>query len=97
VAGEKRAYALSDEATFRAFRQRTGLVALTQPEPELRNVYSVLRPNPAKLPAGRIDVAGGTRFADFLASDATAARIRAFGADGGAPLFTPLGTAAPSP
>ncbi len=39
VAGEKRAYVLSDIGTFLAFRDRTGLVALSKPDPELRNVY----------------------------------------------------------
>ena len=46
VAGERRAYILSDLGTFRAFRERTGLAALSRPDPALLNVYSVLRPNP---------------------------------------------------
>jgi tungstate transport system substrate-binding protein len=88
VAGEKGAYALSDVATFRAFQARTGLVAYSKPDPALRNVYSVLRPNPDKFP-NRVDVAGAERFRDFLLSRDTQARIAAFGGSGGS-LFTPL-------
>jgi len=80
VAGERRAYALSDAATFLAFRDRTGLVALSRREPSLRNVYSVLVVKPA-----------GRAFADFLLAPATQREIAEFGRERfGAPLFTPL-------
>jgi len=92
VAGEKRAYALTDRATFETFQARTQLAPVFDTKSaDLRNVYSVSRPNPAKFPAGRVDVEGAKRFAAFMTSPATAERIRAFGTqDGGAPLFTPL-------
>ncbi|RIK96731.1 MAG: tungsten ABC transporter substrate-binding protein [Proteobacteria bacterium] len=91
VAGEKRAYALSDTATFLAFRERTGLApALDARTPDLRNVYAVSRPNPAKLPAGRVDVEGGKRLAAFLTAPATVVRIAELGAERGEPLFRPI-------
>jgi tungstate transport system substrate-binding protein len=92
VAGEKRAYVLTDRATFQAFQARTQLAPVFDAKSaDLRNVYSVSRPNPAKFPAGQVDVEGAKRFAAFMTSPATAERIRAFGTkDGGAPLFTPL-------
>ncbi len=91
VAGEKRAYVLTDRATFEAFRARTALVPLyARPDAALLNEYSVLRPNPEVLEPGRVDVQGARRFADFLLSPATQRRIGDFGrtADG-PPLFTP--------
>jgi tungstate transport system substrate-binding protein len=80
VAGEKRAYVLSDLGTFLAFRERIGLVALSRPEPALRNVYSVLVVKPA-----------GRAFAEFLLEEETQEAIGAFGRERfGEPLFRPL-------
>jgi tungstate transport system substrate-binding protein len=91
VAGEKRAYVLTDEATLRAFRERIDLVALTGRDPALRNVYSVLRVAPSRFAAGHIHAEAATRLADFLLSEDARARIATFGAENGAPpLFTPL-------
>lgn len=91
IAGEKRAYVLTDRATFQTFQARTQLAPVfAEKTADLRNVYSVSRPNPAKFPAGRVDVEGARRFAAFLTSTATAERIRAFGATNGASLFTPI-------
>jgi tungstate transport system substrate-binding protein len=84
VAGEKRAYVLSDVATFLAFQQRSGLVPLSRREPSLRNVYSVLVVKPA-----------GRAFAAFLLEAETQREIGEFGRERhGAPLFTPLRPAA---
>ena len=91
VAGEKRAYVLTDRATFQAFEERTQLAPVhAAKSADLRNVYSVSRPDPAKWPAGRVDVEGAKAFAGFITSPATAEKIRAFGAKNGAPLFAPL-------
>ncbi len=80
VAGEKRAYALSDLGTFLAFRERIGLAPLSKREPSLRNVYSVLVVKPA-----------GRALAEFLLSEATQREIASFGRDRfGEPLFAPL-------
>lgn len=43
VAGERRAYILSDIGTFLAFRDRIDLQALSRPAPSLRNIYSLLQ------------------------------------------------------
>jgi tungstate transport system substrate-binding protein len=91
VAGERRAYILSDLGTFRAFRKRIDLVALSRPDPALLNIYSVLRPNPARFPPDRLEVEGAKRFAEFLLSPDVAERIGAFGREASeGPLFTPL-------
>jgi tungstate transport system substrate-binding protein len=87
VAGERRAYIVSDVGTFRAFRKRIELVALSSADdPDLRNVYSVIRPNPE----GRdLNVEGALRLADFLTAPATQRLIGVFGRDPD-PLFVPL-------
>ncbi len=90
VAGEKRAYVLTDGATFRAFRERTGLAALTGRDPALRNVYSVLRVDPEKFPPGRIHSAEAQRLAEHLLSAEMRDAIARFGAaEGEGPLFAP--------
>jgi len=90
VAGERRAYVLSDLGTFLAFEKRTGLVALSKPSPSLRNVYSVLRIDPARF-AGRINAEGAEQLAEFMVSADTQRRIAAFGRERlGRPLFQPL-------
>lgn len=91
VAGERRAYVLTDSGTFRAFRERTELVALSRSDASLRNVYSVLRVNPTKFAAGQIHAENATKLADHLLSAQTRAVIERFGAEAGdGPLFTPL-------
>jgi tungstate transport system substrate-binding protein len=91
VAGEKRAYVLTDNATFRAFAERTGLVALTGSDPALRNVYSILLVPPERFPAGRIHASEARALADYLVLPATLERIGRFAAGaGGEPLFRPL-------
>ena len=42
VAGERRAYVLSDIGTFLAYRERTRLERLSKDSPELRNEYSII-------------------------------------------------------
>lgn len=95
VAGEKRAYVLTDSGTFRTFRERADLVALTGPDPALRNVYSVLRVNPAKFATGQIRAEAATKLADHLLSAESRERIAHLGDETGqGPLFTPLAGAA---
>lgn len=90
VAGERRAYVLSDIGTFLAFRERIGLVELSKPSDELRNVYSVLRIDPQRF-EGRIHAAGAERFEAFLFEADTQRRIGEFGRERyGRSLFRPL-------
>jgi tungstate transport system substrate-binding protein len=90
VAGERRAYVLSDLGSFLAFAQRVDLVELSKPSPDLRNVYAVLRVNPERFP-DRVNAEGAQRFAAFLLDPDTQRRIDAFGRERfGRPLFRPL-------
>jgi tungstate transport system substrate-binding protein len=90
VAGQRRAYALSDIGTFLAYQRRIGLESLSRPDPELRNVYSVLRVNPARFgDRGRAEAA--RLFEAFLLDEDIQQRIGRFGAPRfGRPLFRPL-------
>jgi len=89
VAGEKRAYVLSDIGTFLAFRERIGLESLSQPAPSLRNVYSVLRIDPERLDPLRAERAEA--FEAFMLDSETQRRIAEFGVERfGRALFVPL-------
>ncbi len=90
VAGERRAYTLSDLATFLAFRDRIGLEALSRPGEQLRNIYSLLRVDPARFP-GRIQAEAAGELQAYLLSEESLARIAEFGRERfGRPLFRPL-------
>lgn len=90
VAGERRAYILSDIGTFLAFRERIGLKSLSRPAPSLRNVYSLLQ-----LDAERFERPLRSTQAQalerFLVGADVQRRIGEFGRKRfGRPLFTPL-------
>ncbi|HEX9393937.1 MAG TPA: substrate-binding domain-containing protein [Gemmatimonadales bacterium] len=77
MAEEKRAYVLTDIATYLAWRDRVSLVPLVQGDPALYNVYHVLELNPKNAP--RINVEGGRALADFFVAPATQRLIGEFG------------------
>ncbi len=90
VAGERRAYLLSDLGTFLAFRERTGLVAWSWPSESLRNVYSILQIAGERLPhpIARSEAEALER---HLLSPEVQRRIAGFGRERfGRPLFSPL-------
>ncbi len=88
LASEKRAYTLTDRATYLAFRKRLELDVLLERDAPLVNVYHVMEANPARHP--RVNAAGGQALADFLVSAAAQAVIRTFGVDTyGQPVFVP--------
>jgi tungstate transport system substrate-binding protein len=88
VADERRAYALTDRASYGVLRHRLALVPLREREPALLNVYHVLEVSSEGRP--RVNAAGAQALADFLTSDAVQALLRDFGRERyGAPLFVP--------
>jgi tungstate transport system substrate-binding protein len=90
VAGEKRAYILSDIGTFLAFKDRIGLVVLSKRAESLRNVYSILQLDPTRFERP-IEIEGAKALERYLLSPETQARIRDFGVDRfGESLFMPL-------
>lgn len=89
IADDRRAYTLTDRATYLAFQRRVRLPILVEGDRPLLNVYSVLEVNPANGP--RVNAAGGKAFADFLVQPETQQVIGAFGVDKyGQPLFVPV-------
>jgi len=88
VADERRAYTLSDRATFLALRDELGLAVLLEGDPALENVYHVIVVAPK---AGEVNVEGAQAVARFLVSPKAQAIIGAFGRDRfGQPLFRPI-------
>ena len=90
VAGERRAYVLSDIGTYLAFQKRIELVVLSRQEPALRNIYSVLRVNPERFP-GRIHEESARALEAFLLGQEAQKIIAEFGKERfGKSLFLPL-------
>ncbi|CAN5764877.1 extracellular solute-binding protein [soil metagenome] len=82
IASERRAYTLTDRATFAALSGRLGLVVLAEGGAEAVNRYSVITV------AGARHAAGADAFADWITSHAARDLIVRYGADGhGRPLF----------
>lgn len=83
LAGQKRAYVLTDRATYLRFRPRIDLAILSEKDPRLLNGYGVTIMKGERSAAARV-------FADWITSPDVQALIGDFGrADFGQPLFTP--------
>lgn len=88
LANEKRAYILSDRATYLALRDTLDLIVISEGDPLLKNPYHVLIVNPAKYP--RVNLKGARQFVEFLTSPSTRKVIAGFGLERyGQPLFVP--------
>lgn len=89
IANDRRAYSLTDRATYLAFAKRVDLPILVEKDRPLLNIYSVMEVNPANGP--RVNVAGGKAFAEFVLAPETQDVIRTFGMDKyGQALFVPI-------
>jgi tungstate transport system substrate-binding protein len=89
IADDRRAYTLTDRATYLAFSKRVNLPILVEKDRPLLNIYSVMEVNPANGP--RVNTTGGKAFAEFILSPETQAVIKSFGvAKYGQPLFVPI-------
>ena len=90
IADQKRAYTISDRATWLARKAQLDLPILSEGDPALFNVYHVMPVNPAKFPNLKPNVAGGKAFADFMVTPETQRVIGEFGKDKyGQQLFIP--------
>ena len=76
MAGEKRAYTLTDRATWLALKDPRGLAELVSGDPKLRNDYGVMVVNPAKHPGVKAELA--QQLADWLTGAAGREAIAAF-------------------
>jgi ABC-type tungstate transport system permease subunit len=73
IARERNGYVITDRATYLALSKNLGLPILVQGDRALLNIYSVLEVNPAN---GRVNVAGGKAFADFMVAPSTQKMIQ---------------------
>jgi tungstate transport system substrate-binding protein len=92
VAAERRAYTLTDMATFYALKGLDGLKALYENGPELENIYAVIAVDPARVPTVRY--AEAMAFIAFLTSPRGQSLIGGFRGKAGRPLFEPLAAVA---
>lgn len=86
IAGNMRAYTLTDRGTFLAHRGRVGLHLLVTQVPGLYNPYGVMDVNPAKHP--HVKQREARQFIDWLVSPEGVAAIKSLQVNGVA-LFTP--------
>ncbi len=88
-AGQKGAYALSDEGTFLAYKSKLNLGILIQNNSQLLNRYSAIAVNPAKNP--NVNIVQADRFINWLLSSEGRDVVGKFGVEQyGKPLFIPL-------
>jgi len=88
LAAEKKAYALTDRATYLALKKRLELDILFEGATSLLNIYHVIEVNGQKWP--KVNSAGAKAFAAFMVSQKTQEIIGRFGIDSyGWPLFAP--------
>ncbi len=88
MADEKRAYTITDRATYLAWRDRVQLVPLAEGDPVLYNVYHVMEVNSRNAP--RVNAQGARALADWFVAPATQHLIGAFGMSRfGQSLFVP--------
>jgi tungstate transport system substrate-binding protein len=86
MAAERRAYTLSDRATYAAQRSRNGMAILFRGDKTLFNPYGVIVVNPAR--HASVDVARARAFSEFLTGPEGRALIASFRV-GGEQLFFP--------
>jgi len=90
IADQRRAYTISDRATWLAFTGKVELPILVERDPVLLNVYHVMPVNPARFSNVAVNTAGGKAFADFMVAADTQNVIGEFGQDKyGQALFVP--------
>jgi len=88
VASERKAYALTDSATFFNLAGLSGLRLIYENCPELENIYSVIAVNPARIPTAKYEEA--MAFIAFLTSPRGQKVIGEFKTKGGRRLFEPM-------
>jgi tungstate transport system substrate-binding protein len=80
MAAELGGYALTDRATYAAYRDRTGLQVVVEGDARMFNPYGVIVVNPQRYPA--LNSAGAKAFADWITSPEGQAAVAAFKING---------------
>ncbi len=86
MAGEMRAYTLTDRATYASYRERIGLPVLVQGDARMFNPYGIIAVNPKKYPD--INYPGARRLIEWMTAAEGQALIAGFKV-GGEQLFVP--------
>jgi tungstate transport system substrate-binding protein len=95
LASEKKAYALTDEGTFLAYKSNLTVVPIITKGSSLLNIYSVMTVYNDKQPVAKIQMANN--FINYLISPQTQADIGNYGVDKyGKALFTPMSVSVPT-
>jgi len=90
IADQKRAYTLTDRATWLAWTGKIDLPITVEGDKSLFNVYHVMPVSASRFPNLAINTVGARAFADFLLAPATQEVIGSFGRDRyGQQLFVP--------
>lgn len=80
MAAEMRAYALTDRATYGAYRARSGLAVLVEGDKRMFNPYGIIAVNPARHKG--VNYKGARQLIDWITSAEGQAKIAAFRPDG---------------
>lgn len=80
MAAEKRAYTLTDRATYGAYRARTGLEILVEGDPRMFNPYGIIAVNPAHHPGA--NYAGAMDLINWIISPEGQRRVAEFKVNG---------------
>ena len=89
MAGEMKAYTLSDRATYGAYRAKTGLDILVQGDPKMFNPYGIIAVNPKKYPDINYD--GAMKLIEWITSSEGQALIAGFKVNGEQLFFPSAG------
>ncbi|HEX2945493.1 MAG TPA: substrate-binding domain-containing protein [Clostridia bacterium] len=79
MASEKKAYTLTDKATFLSMKDKLDLQIVVDASPDLKNQYTIIEVNPAKHTA--INKGGADRFVKWMTSDKALSMINEYGKD----------------
>lgn len=80
MAGETRAYTLTDRGTYVPYKAKTGLDIMVQGDPRLFNPYGVIAVNPKRFP--HVNYQGAMAFIHWLTSPEGQRRIASFKVNG---------------
>lgn len=80
MAGEMKAYTLSDRATYGAYRAKTGLGILVQGDPKMYNPYGIIAVSPKKYPD--INYEGAMKLIEWITSPEGQGLIAGFKVNG---------------
>ncbi len=90
IADQKRAYTLTDRATWLAWMGKVDLPVVVEGDKALFNIYHVMPVNPARFPNVKINTVSARAFVEFLLAPPTQEVIGSFGREKyGQQLFVP--------